>query len=66
MKILIKKDPKFKVSDHKRIWKYKNIFAKKYIPNWLEKVFVVSKTKNTVSRIYVISELTGEKITGKI
>ena len=28
------KDPKFKVGDHVRISKYKNIFAKRYIPNW--------------------------------
>ena len=29
-----KKDPKFKVGDHVRISKYKNIFAKGYTPNW--------------------------------
>ena len=28
-----KKDPKFKVGDHVRISKYKNIFAKGYAPN---------------------------------
>ena len=28
------KDPKFKVGDHLRISKYKNIFAKRYTPNW--------------------------------
>ena len=28
-----KKDPKFKVGDHVRISKYKNIFAKGYTPN---------------------------------
>ena len=27
------KDPKFKVGDHVRIFKYKNIFAKGYTPN---------------------------------
>ena len=27
------KDPKFKVNDHVRISKYKNIFAKGYAPN---------------------------------
>ena len=42
-----KKDPEFKVRDHVRISKYKNIFAKG-APNWLEEVFVVSKIKNTV------------------
>ena len=28
-----KKDPKFRVGDHVRIAKYKNIFAEGYIPN---------------------------------
>ena len=43
-----KKDRKFKVGDHVRISKYKNIFAKGYTPNWSEKIFVISKIKNTV------------------
>ena len=30
------KDPKFKVDDHVRISKYKNTFAKGYMPNWSE------------------------------
>ena len=42
------KDPKFKVGDHVRISKCKNIFAKGYTPIWSEEVFVVSKIKNTV------------------
>ena len=42
------KDPKFKVGDHVRIFKYKNIFEKGYTPNWSQEVFVVNKTKNTV------------------
>ena len=37
------KDPKFKVGDHVRISKYKNIFAKGYAPNWSEEIFVVKK-----------------------
>ena len=36
------KDPKFKVGDHVKISKYKNIFAKGYAPNWLEEVFAKS------------------------
>ena len=43
-----KKDPKFKIGDRVRISKYKNIFAKGYSPNCLEKVFVVNEIKNTV------------------
>ena len=42
------KDPKFKVRDHVRKSKYRNIFAKGYMPNWSEEVFVVNKIKNTV------------------
>ena len=30
------KDPKFKISDHIRISKYKIIFSKGYTPNWSE------------------------------
>ena len=32
--------------------------------NWSEKIFVVSKIKNTVLQTYVISELNGEKLAG--
>ena len=41
--------PKFKVGDHVRISKNKNIFSKGYTQNWSEEVFVFSKIKNTVS-----------------
>ena len=58
-----KKDPKFKVGDHVRISKYKNIFAKGYTQNWSE-VFLVSKIKDIVSWTYAISDLNGEPITG--
>ena len=59
-----KKDPKFKIGDHVRISKYKSIFAKVYMPNWSEKVFVIKKVKNTVPWTYVINDLNGEEITG--
>ena len=44
-KKIYNKDPKFKVGDHVRISKYKNIFAKGYMPNWSEEVFVIKKVK---------------------
>ena len=59
-----KKDSKFKVGDHVRISKYKNIFAKGFATNWSEEVFVGSKIKSTVPWTYVISDLNGEEITG--
>ena len=58
------KNPKFKVGDCVRIFKYKNIFAKEYMPNWSEEVFVIRKIKNTVPWTYVINYLNGEEITG--
>ena len=58
------RDPKFKVGDHVRISKYKNIFAKGYTPNWSEEVFVISKVKNAVPWTYVINDLNGEEIIG--
>ena len=58
------KDPKFKVGDHVRISKYKNILAKGYAPNWSEEIFVVKKIKNTVPWTYVISDLNGEETVG--
>ena len=57
------KGPKFKVGDHVRISKYKDIFAKGYTPNWSEEVFVTKKVKNTVPLSYLINDLNGEEIT---
>ena len=57
-------DPKFKVGDHVRVSKFKNVFAKEYVPNWREEIFVVKIIKNTVSWTYVISDLNGEEIVG--
>ena len=58
------KDTKFKVGDYLRISKYKNIFAKGYMPNWSEEVFISSKTRNAVPWTYVINDLDGEEIIG--
>ena len=58
------KSPKFKVGDHVRISKYKNIFAKGYVPNWSEEIFIIKKIKNSVPWTYVINDLNGEEITG--
>ena len=56
------KDPKFKVGDHVRISKFKNVFAKRYTPNWSEEIFIIKKIKNTVSWTYVVRDLNGEEI----
>ena len=36
------------VGDYVRISKYKNFFAKWYMLNWSEEIFVIKKVKNTV------------------
>ena len=59
-----RKGPKFKVNSHVRISKYKNIFAKGYVPNWSEEVFILNEIKNTVPWTYTISDLNGEKVIG--
>ena len=57
-----KKNPKFKVVIVLEFQNIKKNFAKRYVPNWSEEVFVVSKIKNTASWTYVISDLNGELI----
>ena len=56
------KDPKLKVGDRVRISKCTNIFAKGYMPNWSEEVFVIKEMKNTVPWTYVIDDLNCEEI----
>ena len=58
------KDTKFKIADHVRNSKYKNIFAKGYMPNCSEEIFIIKKIKNTVSWTYVLNDLNGEEIIG--
>ena len=58
------KDPKFKVGDHVKLSKYKNIFAKGYTPNWSEEVFVIKEVKNIVPWTCGINDLNGEEIFG--
>ena len=50
-------DPEFKVGDHVRISKYKNIFAKGYAPNWSEEIFVNKEIKNRVPYHRLMGEL---------
>ena len=58
------KDPKSKIGDTVRISKYKNIFAKGYVPNWPEEVVVIKKVWNNVPWTYVISDPKGEETVG--
>ena len=55
------KDSKLKVGDQVTISKYRNIFAKGFVPNWSEEAFVIRKVKNTVEWTNIISDLNGEE-----
>ena len=57
------KDPKFKVGDHVRTSKYKNIFAKGYTANCL-KTFLWLKKLKIQFRGYIIIDLNGDEIIG--
>ena len=50
------KDAKCKLENCVRISKYKNLFAKGYVPIWSEEAFAISKIKNTVPGTYVVNE----------
>ena len=54
----------FNTGDNVRISKYENIFAKGYVPNWSEEVFLIKKVQNTVPWTYLISDLNGVEIVG--
>ena len=55
------KDSKFKIGHIVTISKYKNVFAKDYVPNRSEKVFVIRKVQNIVFWTYVFRDLNGDK-----
>ena len=56
------KDPKFKIGKIVRLSKYKNIFAKGYVPNWSEEVFVITKVKNTPPAIAVVAKNKSKRV----
>ena len=55
---------KFTVGDHVKVSKYKNVFAKGYIPNWSEKVFAIKKVNSTVSWTFIINDCNGDEVVG--
>ena len=58
------KDSRFKVGDRVRISKFKDIFAKKYPPNWSKEIFIVDKINDTVPYTYNLKDLNDEEIIG--
>ena len=58
------KDSRFQVGDRVRISKFKNIFAKRYTPNWGKETFIVDEINDTVPYTYNLKDLNGEEIIG--
>ena len=58
------KDSTFKVGDRVRISKFKNIFAKRYAPNWSSLIFIVDKVNDTIPYTYNLKDLNDEEIIG--
>ena len=56
------KDPKLRIGDIVRTSKYKNIFAKGYVPNSFEETVAIKKVKETVPRTCFISDLQVKEI----
>ena len=44
--------------------KIQKLFAKGYVPNWSEEVFVITEIKNTVPYTYIFNDLKNEQIIG--
>ena len=58
------KDSRFKLGDRVRISKLKNIFAKRYTPNWGREIFIVNKINDTVPYTYNLKDLNEKEIIG--
>ena len=55
---------KFSMGDRVRISKKRKDFAKGYLPNFTEEVFIVVKVLKTEPQTYIIKDLNGEEIKG--
>ena len=62
---LEKKNPKFKVGERVRIFKWKNKFEKGYIGYWTNEIFKIKEVLKTFPTNYIIEDLEGEEIIGK-
>ena len=59
-----KKGHKFKVSDHARISKDKNIFAEGYVSSWIKEVFAIKKVTNAVliiQKVFIVEKVMSKR-----
>ena len=60
----IKKNARYNVGNRVVIFKFKNIFAKGYTPNWSREIFIINKINDTVPYTYNLKDLNDEEIIG--
>ena len=58
------KSARYNVGDRVRIFKFKNIFAKGYAPNWSKEIFITNKINDTVPYTYNLKDLNDEESIG--
>ena len=58
------KSARYNVGDRVRISKFKNIFAKRYTPNWSREIFITNKINDTVPYTYNLKDLNDEETIG--
>ena len=56
---------KYKIGDLVRISKYKGVFAKGYISNWTNEIFIVKNVYKGKPNMYTIKDKNGEMVTGR-
>ena len=59
------KEPKFKVNDRVRIFKWKTIFSKEHTGYFTNEIFIVDEIVYTSPITYRLKDLNGEQILGK-
>ena len=57
-------NPKYKVGDRVRIYRYKTLFEKGYKPNWTKEIFVIDNIRSTNPVTYKLKDLNSEDILG--
>lgn len=64
---LYRRRTRFKVGDHVRLSKYRNVFEKGYTPNWTTEIFTIRKVQYSTNPItYLLSDYQNQEISGSV
>ena len=59
-----KKSYKYMIGDLVRIIKQRSAFARGYLPNWIEEIFIIFNRKNFKEPFYYLRDFAGEEVAG--